>query len=399
MQAERRLSGLRLIARNALAAACALLASTLLPPPASADAPPPALSRGLNLSNWFADMQRQPIAEHDFAVIKQAGFDHVRIPVNPESLGFSLYDAESGRVLFDFTGLDDAINIARQKGLSVIVDIEPSDAFMASVEQDPHAEGGLIALWQHVAEHFKTYSTQTVVFELLGEPRASADPAQYRSMMGDIVTAVRQISPKSTIIVDIPKSATLEGFDGFAPVNADNVYYAFHYFEPWIITHLGMKSPPAKGRSLRYFRNLPYPSETADINANYFPDAPDREEAKRLLTEYITAVWDGGHIAARIKIAADWAKENHQNVICTEFGAARRFLAPPMRYQWIADTRKALDRAGIGWDLWDYTDLFGITHLTGETVTESSDGLVHLLDPQSGSRDIEPDAVKALFGG
>jgi endoglucanase len=378
----------------------AMLAALLAATPAlAADVPPPALAHGVNLSNWFADMQRDPLVENDFQVIKAAGFDHVRIPINPESLGFSLYDAESGRVLFDFTGLDSAIDIARQKGLSVILDIQPSESFMASVEQDPHAEGGLIALWQHMAEHFKIYSTQTVVFELLGEPRASADPAQYRSMVGDIVVAIRQISPKSTIIVDVPKNASLEGFDGFAAVSADNVLYAFHFYEPWILTHSGMKVPPAKGRSLRYFRNLPYPSQQADVNGNYFPDAPDVQEAKRALTDYVNANWDAVHIAARIRVAADWAKANHQPVMCTEFGAARRFLSPPVRYQWIADTRKALDAAGIGWDLWDYTDLFGITRLTGETVTESSDGLVHLADPQSGSRDVEAEAVKALFGG
>ena len=91
----------------------------------AADAPPPTLKHGVNLSNWFADTQRQPLVAHDFDAIKAAGFDHVRIPINPESLGFSLYDAESGRVLFDFSGLDGAVSLARDKGLSVILDIQP----------------------------------------------------------------------------------------------------------------------------------------------------------------------------------------------------------------------------------------------------------------------------------
>src|ERR1035438_7357323 len=55
----------------------------------AADAPPPTLKHGVNLSNWFADTQRQPLVAHDFDAIKAAGFDHVRIPINPESLGFS----------------------------------------------------------------------------------------------------------------------------------------------------------------------------------------------------------------------------------------------------------------------------------------------------------------------
>jgi endoglucanase len=178
----------------------------------------------------------------------------------------------------------------------------------------------------------------------------------------------------------------------------DNVLYAFHFYEPYIITHQGMKVPLVWGRSLRYFRNLPYPSQTVSATANYAPDAADIVEAKRAQTEYTMANWDAAHIAARIKVAADWAAANHQRVICTEFGVARRFIDPGSRYQWISDTRKALEANGIGWDLWDYTDLFGITKLTGETITESGDGLVRLADPDEGSRDVEPEAVKSLFG-
>ena len=89
-----------------------------------------------------------------------------------------------------------------------------------------------------------------------------------------------------------------------------------------------------------------------------------------------------------------------ESVLCAPCAqSARRFIDPVSRYRWIADTRKALEAAGIGWDLWDYTDLFGITRLTGETITDPGDGSVRLADPQEGSRDIDPDAVKALFGG
>jgi hypothetical protein len=97
-------------------------------------------------------------------------------------------------------------------------------------------------------------------------------------------------------------------------------------------------------------------------------------------------------------MAADWAAANHQRVICTEFGAARRFIDPASRYQWIADTRKALEANNIGWTLWDYTDAFGVTTLTGDTIKEPGDGVVHLADPNTGTRDFEPEAIKALFG-
>ncbi len=365
----------------------------------AADAPPPALMHGVSLSYWFTDNGREALVTRDFDQIRAAGFDHVRIPINPESLGFSLYDGESGRVLFDFSGLDAAVGMARDHGLSAIIDIRPSDGLMSQIEQDPRAEAGLIALWQHIADHFKPYSTTTVVFELLDEPRYKTAGSQYRTMIADVVAAVRQISPKTTLIVDLPKSATLDGFDDFVQLSDDNTIYAFHFYEPVIITHQGMKGPPAWGRALRYFQGLPYPSRNVTAGGNYAPNAGDTDEVKKEVSDYTLANWDAGHIAARIKTAADWAAANHQRVICTEFGVARRVVDPASRYQWIADTRKALEANGIGWALWDYTDLFGITSLTGDTIKEPGDGVVHLADPNTGTRDIEPEAIKALFGG
>ena len=363
----------------------------------AADAPPPNLKHGINLSYWFTDSGREPLVVRDFDQIRAAGFDHVRIPINPESLGFSLYDGEDGRVLFDFSGLDAAVGMARDHGLSAIIDIRPSDGLMSQIEQDPRAEAGLVALWQKIADHFSPYSTGTIVYELLDEPRFKTAGSQYRTLIADVVAAVRQVAPKNTLIVDLPKSATLDGFDDFVQLSDDNTLYAFHFYEPIIITHQGMKGPPAWGRALRYFHGLPYPSQNVNAATNYAPDAGDTDEMKKELTDYTMAKWDAGHIAARIKMAADWAASNHRRVICTEFGVARRVVDPASRYQWIADARKALEASGIGWTLWDYTDLFGITKLTGDTVKEPGDGLVRLVDPNTGTRDIEPEAIKALF--
>lgn len=363
------------------------------------DTPPPTLKHGISLSNWFTDSGREPLVARDFDQIKAAGFDHVRIPVNPESLGFSLYDGESGRALFDFSNLDVAIGMARDHGLSAILDIRPSDGLMAQIEQDPRAEVGLITLWQHIAEHYKPYSPSTIVFELLDEPRFKGAGSQYRMLIGDVVAAIRQVAPKNTLIVDLPKSATLDGFDDFVQLADDNTVYAFHFYEPYIVTHQGLKAAPAFGRVLRYFRGLPYPSQGVNAATNYAPDAGDTDEVKKELGDYTMASWDAGHVAGRIKMAADWAAANHQRVICTEFGVARRFIDPASRYQWIADTRKALEANKIGWTLWDYTDAFGITKFTGDTVKEPGDGVIHLADPNTGTRDFEPEAIKALFGG
>lgn len=354
------------------------------------------LRRGISLSNWFANAQRQPLFDGDFNQIKNAGFDHVRLPINPEFLGFSLTEAATGRILFDFAPIDRAIDLAMANGLAVILDIHPGDGFLSMIQQDARAEAGFIGLWDHIADHYKLYPTNILAFEILNAPKYDEDPAQYGELMADLLSSLRAIVPDHLIIIDAPKSATLDGFAALKPLTDPNVAYAFHFFEPAIFTHQGMNFGP-QGRVIRYYRGVPYPSSLADPSINYAPTAPDATETRKALIEYSLADWNDGHIRARLAVAADWAKANHAHIICTEFGARRSFVSASQRYQWIADTRKALEADGIAWDLWDYTDLFGITKFLGNTITEPVDGSVRFVDPEKGSREIEPDAMKALF--
>ena len=364
-------------------------------PSARADDPAPNLKHGINLSNWFTDFQRQPLTAHDFDQIKAAGFDHVRIPINPESLGFSISEASTGRVLFDFAGLDAAVDNARNRGLSVILDIQPGEGLLSEMEQDPRTEPAMIALWHRIADHYSTYSTGTMVYELLDSPRYNS-AAAYHNLVSDIVSALHDVAAKNTIIVDVPKQASVDGFAGFTPLTNGTVWYAFHFYEPYIFTHQGLKMASSFGHSLRYVRNLPYPAAQANAGTNYAPTAPDPIEAKTALADYVTENWNAAQIAARIKLAADWAAANMANVICTEFGVVRKNVPPQSRYLWIVDTRNMLEADRINWTLSDYADLFGIVMLTGDTATDS-DGAVRLADPTQGSHDIEPDAIKALF--
>ncbi len=388
----------RMIHLRLIAIVCSAFIATLSPCRAD-DASGPALKRGVSLSNWFSDSARQSLSANDFQTIAKAEFDFVRIPVNPEFWGFSLLDAASGRVLFDFSKVDQAIALARDNGLAVVFDIYAGDGFMGQLEQDPKGELGFIALWRRLAEHYKDYPTDRIAFEILSEPAYAADPAKYMVMISGVVSAIRAVAPKNIVIVDAPGGAAIDGLEGLTPIPDDNIYYGFHYYEPYVVTHQGLRTSPVHGRSLRYVRRLPYPASSMKPGADYAPNAADSIEAKKEISDYASAGWDAEHIAARIGRAADWAAANHTHVICTEFGIVRNFADPAVRYQWIADTRKALEAVKIGWAVWDYADAFGITQLVGDTTVDARDRSIRLADPVNGSRNIEPDAIQALFGG
>lgn len=400
MQTSSRTSNIcRLMIRlRLLAIVCSVFIFTLSPCRAD-DASSPALKRGVSLSNWFSDSARQSLSANDFQTIAKAGFDFVRIPVNPEFWGFSLFDAASGRVLFDFSKVDQAIALARDNGLTVVFDVYAGDGFMGQLEQDPKGELGFIALWRRLAEHYKDYPPGRIAFEILSEPPYAADPVKYMVMISGVVSAIRAVAPKNIVIVDAPGGGAIDGLEGLTAVADENIYYGFHYYEPYILTHQGLRTLPIHGRALRYVRQLPYPASAMKSGADYAPNAADSIGAKKEISDYASAGWDAEHIAARIGRASDWAAANHTHVICTEFGIVRNFADPAVRYQWIADTRKALEADKIGWAVWDYADAFGITQLIGDTTVDARDRSIRLADPVNGSRNIEPDALQALFGG
>ncbi|MDE1900763.1 MAG: glycoside hydrolase family 5 protein [Alphaproteobacteria bacterium] len=372
--------------------ACVLLAAV----PACADATEPALHRGLNLSSWLANAPRQPLFARDFAQIKRVGFDHVRLPFNPGYYGFRFSPQGGNAAQVDFVALDRAVALAEQYDLPVIIDIHPGEDFMDTLQNNAWAEDEFVDLWKTIAAHYKDHASSAVIFELLNEPQYYKWEEQWNRLSTRLIEAIRAVSPQRIIIVDAPHGADIEALSFLHPVSDPRIIYAFHFYEPYVITHQGIHQGFA-GKAIRYLRGLPYPSTLATKPpASYAPDAPDPAEAAREIQDYIDTPWNAAHVAARIALAQRWATEHRTRVICGEFGVLRNHIDPASRYRWIADARAAMDADGIGWELWDYADLFGIAPPTNPTAPDPVDGSVRMQDPQNGERVFEPQALRAL---
>ena len=97
-------------------------------------------------------------------------------------------------------------------------------------------------------------------------------------------------------------------------------------------------------------------------------------------TDNLTGVNFSG---AEMDRAGRWAREQGVRVLCNEFGCIRAGVDAPSRYRWIHDMRSALEANDIGWTLWDYTDIFGITAQSAQP-------------GQQGRRTLDPQAHGAL---
>ena len=344
----------------------------------------PQLKKGINVSNWLANAQRQSMDERDFEHIKKAGFDNIRLPVKPDILENKI------------AAVDKAALLAAKNDLTTVIDLHPDARFMKALETNPAAEQKLITLWTNVASHYKNYRTDRIVFELLNEPQYYGKEKQYNALVARLVKAIREIDTQRILIIAAPLGSSIEGLQKLDTLSDTKIIYDFHFYQPYMVTHQGIHRG-FETKMLRYFHDVPYPSAlTTKESTDYAENATDSAKATKELNDYIAEMWDAEHIEQVLKPAKAWADMNKVKILCGEFGVLRNHIDKESRYRWIMDVRKVLESNMIGWQLWDYADLDGIVTLIGKTSTDPVDGSVKLVDAITGERVIENEAIIAL---
>jgi len=131
------------------------------------------LRHGVNLSAWFAQVYdpKGYTKEHfetwttpaDIALIKSAGFDHVRLSVNPQPIIDASSRGESEQY---FGSLDAAMKMILDAGLAVELDMHPDSDFKERLKQNDFVER-FADFWRTVAKRYSSYDPERVFFEIL----------------------------------------------------------------------------------------------------------------------------------------------------------------------------------------------------------------------------------------
>jgi endoglucanase len=350
----------------------------------------PALQRGVNLSNWFQLDGIQSISEADLRAVYQAGFDHVRIPVDPAFLGWSPdgnQDAAEGKIVATLTYL--ASLVTTQK-LALIIDIHPSAALMERIEADDEAANAFVSLWSKMAAGLRLTSPDNVALEILNEPPYySGNPARWPKLAARIVASIRASLPQHLLIVGGRFSNGIDGLLELQPLPDPNILYVFHFYDPFIVTHQGASWWRDKqDTAIGFMQNVPYPATLGAISQIHLISGGNKAVATKEIAAYAVSGWDREKIAGEIDKAASWARHYRVKLICTEFGVLKDATNPAARLNWLTDMREALERHGIGWSVFDLVDTFGIATRQGDRLEISPEmrralGLP-LSDPASG---------------
>jgi len=348
----------------ALAAGCAAAqtAGASSAKPSLAFARAEKLKRGINASEWFAQVydKRGYTPEHfqawttseDIALIKSMGFDHVRLSVNPQPMFTA---REPNKIPAEYLGyLDAAVKKILDHGLAVVIDLHPESDFKARLANDDEFVEQFADFWRALAEHYSAWDADRVFLEVLNEPELT-DRYRWLGVQMKLAAAIRQGAPAHTIIAAGARWSSDDELVFQEPLHDPNIIYNFHFYEPQIFTHQGATWGAYYWHWLRGVR---YPSmaESAERAAALAPSEVDRLQVIR----YGRERWDAARIESEMKQAAEWARQRGVPLVCNEFGVYREYSDPHDRAAWLHDVRTALERNGIGWAMWDYSGSFGV---------------------------------------
>jgi endoglucanase len=316
------------------------------------------LGRGVNIGNALEAPTEGAwgvvIKEEYFDIIKQAGFNSIRLPVRWS--GHALAEKPYTINPEFFKRVDWVVNCAISRNMPIIVNIQQ----YAELYTEPVAhKERFMALWKQIAEHYKDYP-DTVLLELFNEPDDALTPAMWNEWLKEAIAVIRQSNPNRTIVIGSANDSWITYLKLLELPESDrNIIVTVHHYFPHNFTHQGTPwmTPEKVARSVEDMKFI-----HQDLNSNGNNDYntwpgtkwTGTAEEKKAMTD----IFD---------IGAVWGKEHNRPINLGEFGS---YMKADMesRARWtkfIADT--AAER-GMSLMYWEFCHTnFGLYDPTTKT--------------------------------
>jgi endoglucanase len=328
----------------------------------------------------------RPTDSAEFQALREAGFDTVRLPVDPSP--FIVFTGQQREEVYGMVfGAIARLNAA---GLNVILDIHPNsrhavwgqNAVIAGM--DAPAFIAVADVIEEMARRLRGHTT-TVALELLNEPRLTCKGAQqvlWQKMAEHLAARARAANPALTLVVTGACISAPEGLLALdpKPFATGSTIYTFHYYEPFSFTHQGAQFIPWPDK---YLDGVPWPAAIRPIgepaalleqrinslgSMNALERMTAHMRAKHNLERYYAKKSDAGLIDARFREIAGWAHKNDipgHRIFIGEFGVVRREPNKPGafcedRARWHRDVQETATAYGFSWAYFNYDGPFGL---------------------------------------
>lgn len=274
--------------------------------------------------------------EEYFDIIKDAGFDSVRLPVR-----FSDYVNKNTYILDEqfMKKIDKYINYAVNDNLTLILDLHHFEEIMETPEE---YKAMFISIWDQLSRRYENYSDK-LVFELLNEPKDNLRGNLWNEYLKDGIKAIRANDKRRKIIVGPDSYNSVERLYDLVIPKDRNLILTFHYYEPNNFTFQGDTYHEGYGK----LKNIEWTGT--------------EEELIRLKNKF--------------DIAKKYSKENNIPVFLGEFGANKK-VKEPFRKEWTEAVRNEADNYNFSWGYWEFCSNFGICDLKNQEWSEELQALI-----------------------
>jgi hypothetical protein len=360
--------------------------------------------RGINIARWFTwpryekapatgvlwppyNKTPAPPTQAELNQLREAGFDTVRLPVDPSP--FMVFEGkqreEVYRILFD------AIRHIRAAKLKVIVDLHPNSRHPVWGQHavikglDAPAFVSYTKMLEEMARRLEPLGEKNVALELMNEPRLKCKGSGqnlWQEMQSVLIRHARAGSPKMTLIVTGACVSSADGLIALDPsaLGDKNLIYTFHFYDPFAFTHQGAQFIPWPEK---YLDQVPWPANArpiqkpmsliaANVAAAPKLDVFARQKAKigaeHNLQKFYKSNPGPDTIEKKFAEVGEWANSHGiagRQILIGEFGVLRKEAGKPGalcedRMRWLADVRKSAERHRFAWSYFSFDGPFAL---------------------------------------
>jgi endoglucanase len=292
------------------------------------------IGRGVNVIGYdralWKDHENGRFKAGYFAMIRKAGFSHIRINLHP----FSRMDSSYRIAPAWFETLDWAVDNALAAGLLVILDMHEFNA----MADDPVAKKEMfLSVWRQLAPRYKDKSDD-VIFELLNEPNRKLTAELWNSFLAEAITIVRETNPNRTLIIGPANWNGIESLPTLVlPKEESNIIVTVHFYHPMRFTHQG----------------APWTKEFKGLSGITWTNTPE----------------ECAEVETKLKVAADWSIEQDRPIYLGEFGAYDKGDMDS-RARYTAYVAKTAERLQFSWAYWQFDSDFILYNIDKEAWVE-----------------------------
>lgn len=364
---------------------------------------PLTLRRGINLWPWFSltrefpapridydwppfQLDRQVPTLRDLGQLRRAGFDFVRIPVDPGPI-VAAAPRERGLLLDQVMA---AVVLALGQDFSVVLNLHANAATHhwtpAHLFGSETAPGfpAYLAVIAELARRLVRMGPDRVALEPVNEPFQACGAPEWERVQKRMLGAARSAAPDLTLVATGACGSMIAGLE---PLKAralaafEPLLFTFHFYEPYLFSHQG-----AKWMSEPFYPALnavPWPASRGTLETTLGAvrarmsalgqpasggGAAAYRESERVLKEYFDARPDRPFIEGYLRRVSAWALREGVapgRILMGEFGAVRTgagiaAAAPADRARYVRDVRLSAEALGFPWAFWNLFDVLGL---------------------------------------